>query len=84
MLLTTFCDLIHCTFNIPTFHASASPVARNLARNPFQRHPSYDLAVNTYLRPSSASPSPVSVTLSPAAVPLPLPTPDEIDPDRIS
>lgn len=62
----------------------ASPVARNLTRNPFQRHPSYDVAVNAYLRPSSASPSPVAVTLSPAAVPLPLPTPDEVDLDRIS
>jgi len=58
-----------------------SPVARNLAKNPFQRHPSYDSAVTAYIAPLTPTPSPgpFSVALSPAAVPLPLPTPDEAD-----
>ncbi|KAI0797880.1 hypothetical protein C8Q75DRAFT_739953 [Abortiporus biennis] len=56
----------------------SSPVARNLARNPFQRHPSYENPA--VIHSGVSSPSPVnSAGLSPAAVPLPLPTPDEMD-----
>ncbi len=48
-------------------------------RNPFQRHPSYEINVAGLLGPASAlSPSPTS-SLNPAAVPLPLPTPDEME-----
>ncbi|KAH8107027.1 hypothetical protein BXZ70DRAFT_916106 [Cristinia sonorae] len=56
-----------------------SPVARNLARNPFLRHPSYDEAVTSlfYSGATSPSPAPAAVTLSPSVVPLPPPTPDE-------
>jgi len=56
-----------------------SPVSRMQTRNPFQRHPSYEVNVAGLLGPPSAlSPSPTS-SLNPAAVPLPLPTPDEME-----
>ena len=48
----------------------ASPISRLHTRNPFQRHPSYEItAPPTGLSPPAPSPS---------AIPLPLPTPDEL------
>ncbi|KAI0748013.1 hypothetical protein C8Q80DRAFT_1169598 [Daedaleopsis nitida] len=56
-----------------------SPVSRMQTRNPFQRHPSYDVNVVGLLGPPPAmSPSP-TMALSPAAIPLPSPTPDEME-----
>ncbi|CAL1704357.1 unnamed protein product [Somion occarium] len=57
----------------------ASPVARHLTRNPFQRHASYESTVTTYISTGAKSPSPVNASLSPAAIPLPSPGPDEAD-----
>jgi len=54
-----------------TSNTHSSPISRMQTRNPFQRHPSYEIAFAGLL-PSSPSP------LSPSAVPLPLPTPDEM------
>lgn len=54
-----------------TSNTHSSPISRLHTRNPFQRHPSYEIALAGLL-PSSPSP------LSPAAIPLPLPTPDEM------
>jgi len=57
-------------------HSLSSPISR--ARNPFLRHPSYDIAI-TGIHFSQPSPPTVSATpMSPATVPLPMPTPDEL------
>jgi len=57
-------------------HSLSSPISR--ARNPFLRHPSYDIALSG-INFSQPSPPIISATpMSPAAVPLPIPTPDEL------
>ncbi|KAI0079969.1 hypothetical protein K474DRAFT_1638856 [Panus rudis PR-1116 ss-1] len=56
----------------------ASPIARSLTRNPFQRHPSYESAPTTFISSVPSTPSPIP---SPAAIPLPPPTPNEVDLD---
>ena len=48
----------HVTSNI---YVAESPVSRTLTRNPFQRHPSYEVAISTVL----------SSHVSPALLPLP-------------
>ncbi|KAG1759023.1 hypothetical protein EDD22DRAFT_849547 [Suillus occidentalis] len=58
-------------------HTLSSPISR--ARNPFLRHPSYDIALSGISNFSQSSPPITSATpMSPAAVPLPVPTPDEL------
>ncbi|KAG2133850.1 hypothetical protein BD769DRAFT_1353808 [Suillus cothurnatus] len=60
-----------------TAHSLSSPISR--ARNPFLRHPSYDIALSGISNFSQSSPPITSATpMSPAAVPLPVPTPDEL------
>ncbi|KAL0947402.1 hypothetical protein HGRIS_013515 [Hohenbuehelia grisea] len=59
-----------------TSAALSSPVSRMHTRNPFQRHPSYEITLTSPLPTNGASLSPHP--LEPAAIPLPLPTPDEI------
>ena len=57
-------------FLIRLIPSPASPISRLHTRNPFQRHPSYEInAPPTGLSPLAPSPS---------AIPLPLPTPDEL------
>ncbi|KAG1879288.1 hypothetical protein C8R48DRAFT_227796 [Suillus tomentosus] len=60
-------------------HTLSSPISR--ARNPFLRHPSYDVALSGISNFSQSSPPITSATatpMSPATVPLPVPTPDEL------
>ncbi|KAG1736726.1 hypothetical protein EDB19DRAFT_1719922 [Suillus lakei] len=58
-------------------HSLSSPISR--ARNPFLRHPSYDIALSGISNFSQSSPPIISATpMSPATVPLPVPTPDEL------
>lgn len=52
----------------------SSPISRTNTRNPFQRHPSYDIVVIPSARPASRSCSRLSSCTSPANIPLP-PTP---------
>jgi len=57
----------------------SSPVSRMHTRNPWQRHPSYEIAFTGLIPSSRSSPSALSpVPLSPSTVPLPPPTPGEI------
>ncbi|KAH7929784.1 hypothetical protein BV22DRAFT_1029180 [Leucogyrophana mollusca] len=60
-------------------HTLTSPISRMHTRNPFQRHPSYDMAFAGFLSSSRSSPSVIASTpMSPASIPLPTPTPDEM------
>ncbi|EGN96079.1 hypothetical protein SERLA73DRAFT_185611 [Serpula lacrymans var. lacrymans S7.3] len=58
--------------------ALASPISRMHTRNPFQRQPSYEVALTSFISSSRSSPSVASTPISPATVPLPLPTTDEM------
>jgi len=60
-------------------HTLSSPISR--ARNPFLRHPSYDVAlsgISNFSQSSSPITSATATPMSPATVPLPVPTPDEL------
>ncbi|KAG1774330.1 hypothetical protein EV702DRAFT_1032343 [Suillus placidus] len=57
-------------------HSLSSPISR--ARNPFLRHPSYDIAISGISNFQSSPPITSASPMSPAAVPLPVPTPDEL------
>ncbi|KAH7909719.1 hypothetical protein BJ138DRAFT_1089047 [Hygrophoropsis aurantiaca] len=64
----------------PRWHTAqtlTSPISRMHTRNPFQRHPSYDMAFAGVLSSSRSSPSLLSTPMSPASIPLPTPTADE-------
>jgi len=63
----------------------ASPVSRMHTRNPFQRHPSYEIALSGFIPSNPASPSihspgpsAMPVPMSPATIPLPPPSPGEV------
>ncbi|EPQ58388.1 hypothetical protein GLOTRDRAFT_114826 [Gloeophyllum trabeum ATCC 11539] len=66
-------DGAHEALQPGAFHSSllSSPVSRFHTRNPFQRHPSYEVM--------SGLVPPASSAMSPALVPLPSPTPTELD-----
>jgi hypothetical protein len=63
----------------------SSPVSRMHTRNPFQRHPSYEIALSGFIPSNPASPSihspgpsAMPVPMSPATIPLPPPSPGEV------
>lgn len=62
---------------IPPFRPAESPVSRMHTRNPFQRHPTYDLVTQNALT-NNVSPTLLPLPPSPSPVPLRLDSPESL------